>query len=296
MWEPVLAMDGATLATVAVKALAYLASLGAAGSALALAAFSTLDGETVRMVRRLGLAGALTAGLASAATVPMGAVYLAGGWWAGAADPVLTGMVMASPVGDSLAVRVAGLAVVAVYFFSATAPRLVAVAGAGIVCASFALRGHVLAEPRVILAALVTAHLLGLAFWIGALAPLHRLAGRADPVRAGTVAAEFGRRAVWVVPALAVAGVGLLALLAGNPLDALARTYGRLLAVKLAVFLLLLGLAAFNRLRLTPALLAGDAGAGVRLRQSIGLELAAVMAILAATAFLTTIASPDAEG
>ena len=295
MWEAVLAMDAATVATVAIKALACLASLGAAGSALALSAFSTLDGETVRMVRRLGLAGAVTAGLASAALVPMGAVYLAGGSWAAAADPALTGMVMSSPVGESLVVLVTGLVVVAVSFLLRTVPRFVAVAGACIVCASFALRGHVLAEPRLILAALVTAHLLGLAFWIGAFAPLHRLAGRADPIRAGAAAAEFGRRALWVVPALAVAGVGLLVLLAGNPLDALAHPYGRLLAVKLAVFVLLLALAAFNKLRLTPALLAGDAWAGVRLRRSIRLELAAVMAILATTAVLTTVASPDVE-
>ena len=248
------------------------------------------------MVGRLGLGCAFTAGLASAALIAVGAIYLAGGSWAGAADPVLTGMVAASPVGESLGVRIAGLAVVAVLFISGRAPRIAAVAGAGIVCASFAFRGHVLAEPRVILGALVTAHLLGLAFWIGAFAPLHRLAGHADPIRAGTAAAEFGRRALWVVPALAVAGATLLVLLTGNPLDAVETTYGRLLGVKLAVFLLLLGLAAFNRLRLTPALLAGDAGAGVRLRRSIGVEFAAVLIILATTAILTTIASPDMEG
>ena len=289
-------MDGATLATVVVKALAYLASLTAAGSALVLANLTKLDRDTRRMVGRLGLGCAFTAGLASAALIPAGAIYLAGGSWAGAADPVLTGMVAASPVGESLGVRIAGLAVVAVLFIWGRAPRIVAVAGAGIVCASFAFRGHVLAEPRVILGALVTAHLLGLAFWIGAFAPLHRLAGHADPIRAGTAAAEFGRRALWVVPALAVAGATLLVLLTGNPLDAVETTYGRLLAVKLAVFVLLLGLAAFNRLRLTPALLAGDAGAGVRLRRSIGLEFAAVLIILATTAILTTIASPDMEG
>ena len=248
------------------------------------------------MVGRLGLGCAFTAGLATAALIAVGAIYLAGGSWAGAADPVLTGMVAASPVGESLGVRIAGLAVVAVLFISGKAPRIVAVAGAGIVCASFAFRGHVLAEPRVILGALVTAHLLGLAFWIGAFAPLHRLAGHADPIRAGTAAAELGRRALWVVPALAVAGATLLVLLTGNPLDAVETTYGRLLGVKLAVFLLLLGLAAFNRLRLTPALLAGDAGAGVRLRRSIGVEFAAVLIILATTAILTTIASPDMEG
>lgn len=296
MWQSVLDMDGTTLATVAVKALAYLASLGAAGSALVLAWPSAFDDDIRRMVRRLGLAGALVAGVASAALIPLAAVYLAGGVWTGATHPTLVGMVAAGPAGESLVVRVAGLVVVGALFVSRRVPRSVAVAGATIVCASFAFRGHVLAEPRVMLGALLTAHLLGLAFWIGALAPLHRVAARADPTRAGRAAAEFGRRALRVVPALAVAGAGMLVLLAGNPLDALASEYGRFLAVKLALFVLLLGLAAFNKLRLTPALLAGDAGAGSLLRRSIRLEFAAVSAILATTAILTTIASPDPQG
>lgn len=79
MWQSVLAMDGPTLATVAAKTLAYIASLAAAGSALPLAGFSTLDRDTTRMVRRVGLAGAIMAALASAALVPIGAIYLAGG-------------------------------------------------------------------------------------------------------------------------------------------------------------------------------------------------------------------------
>lgn len=295
MWQPVLAMDAATLATVAVKALAYLAALTTAGSALALASLSRLDAGTTRMVRRLGLAGAFAAGAASAALVPMGAVYLAGGSWGGATDPTLVGMVAGSPVGEGLVVRLAGLAVLAVFFISGRVPGLVALAGAGIVCGSFAFRGHVLAEPRAVLGALLTAHLLGLAFWVGAFAPLHRMASRVDPMHAGRAAAEFGRRALWIVPALAVVGGALLVLLAGNPLDALATPYGRLLVVKIAIFLMLLGLAGFNRLRLTPALLAGDAGAAVRLRQSIGLELAAVLVILATTATLTTVTSPGME-
>lgn len=296
MWQPVLAMDGATLATVAVKAFAYLASLMSAGSALIVASLSALDGDTRRMVCRLGLAGAILAGVASAALIPLAAAYLAGGSWAGAVDPTLNGMVLEGPAGNSLAVHMAGLAVIAGFFIAAKAPRFFAFAGAAVVCASFAFRGHVLTEPRVLLAALVTVHLLGLAFWVGALAPLHRMAGRADPVRAGTAAREFGRRALWVVLALAMAGGVLLVLLTGNPLDALASPYGRLFAVKLALFAALLGLAAVNKLRLVPALLAGDAGAAARLRRSIGLEFAAVSAILVTTATLTTIAFPDMVG
>ena len=286
-------MDAPTLASVAVKALAYLAALAAAGSALYLVTFTMLDVETRQAVRRLGLASACVAALTVLALVPMGAIFLAGGW-PGAFDPVLTRMVVQSPFGESLIVRMVGLALVALCFVGCRSARPAAVLGAVTICASFAFRGHVLAEPRLLLGALLTVHLLGLAFWIGAFAPLFRLARQGDPMRAGALADAFGRRAVWVVSALALAGAGLLVLLTGNPLDVLALPYGQFLAIKVSVFVLLLGLAAFNRFRLTPALLAGDSRAGARLRRSIACEVAAVCAIALTTATLTTVSSPEA--
>ena len=288
-------MDAATLASVAVKALAYLASLTAAGSALFLVTFSMPDAETRKAVCRLGIASACAAALATLALVPMGAVFLAGGW-PGAFDPMLTRMVAQSPIGESVMIRVVGLALVALFFVRLEIARPVAILGALTVCMSFAFRGHVLTEPRLVLGVLLTAHLLGLAFWVGAFAPLFRLARQGDPRRAGTIADAFGRRAVWVVAVLAAAGAGLLVLLTGNPLGALALPYGQFLAIKVSVFVLLLGLAAFNRLRLTPALLAGDSRAGVRLQRSIACEVAAVCVIALTTATLTTVSSPEALG
>ena len=97
------------------------------------------------------------------------------------------------------------------------------------------------------------------------------------------------------MPALAVAGVALFVLLTGDPLAALGTPYGWILAVKLLLFTLLLGLAALNKYRLTPALQMGTLRAGGHLRRSIRLEAAAVLAILATTATLTTVAAPDME-
>ncbi len=293
MWQSLLSLDATAVASVAVKALAYLASLTAAGSALFLVTFSALDAETRKAVCRLGLAGACAAALATLALVPLGAVFLAGGW-SGALDPMLTRMVAQSPIGESVVVRIIGLALVAIFFVGRRIANPAALLGALTVCASFAFRGHVLAEPRLVLGILLTAHLLGLAFWIGAFAPLFRLARQGDPMRAGALADAFGRRAVGVVAVLAAAGAGLLVLLTGNPLGALALPYGQFLAIKVSVFVLLLGLAAFNRFRLTPALLAGDSRAGARLQRSIGCEVAVVCVIALTTATLTTVSSPEA--
>jgi len=288
-------MDGPTALWIGAKALAYLASLTAAGSALVFVTVAAWDSETLRALRRLGIASACVSVVASASLVPMNAIFLAGGSWAGGLDPVLSSMLVAGPLGEGLAARVAGLALLAI-FFGSRAPKAVGLAGAALVCISFAMRGHVLAEPRALLAVLLTAHLLGIAFWVAALFALHRMTRLQDSGRVGVAAREFGQKALGVVAGLTLAGVGLLLLLAGNPLNTLATPYGRLLAVKLAIFLLLLGLAAFNRLRLTPALESGDASALARLRRSIEIEAAAVAAILLTTSTLTTLTSPEAAG
>ena len=63
-------------------------------------------------------------------------------------------------------------------------------------------------------------------------------------------------------------------------------------ALKLAAFTALIGLAAFNKLRLTPGLLRQDPDAAQGLRRSIVLEVALVALILLITAMLTTISAP----
>ncbi|MXY16521.1 MAG: hypothetical protein F4Y57_05860, partial [Acidobacteria bacterium] len=226
--------------------------------------------------------------------LPVRASFLMGGTAAGAFDPAIVGMVAGSPVGTSLWARLAGLVLLCLVVVERPAVRFAAGLGAVLVCGSFALRGHSLEEPRLVLGGLVTLHLLGLGFWIGIFHPLHRLAGR-DAQAAGALAAAFSRRAVCIVPAIAAAGAALFVIMTGDPAAALGTPYGQLLAVKLALFALLLGLAAINKYRLTPALRTGVPRAGAHLRRAIRLEVVAVLAILATTATLTTLFSPGME-
>ena len=104
-----------------------------------------------------------------------------------------------------------------------------------------------------VLAALVTAHILGLAFWVGAFVPLYRPAGRGPLHDAGRLANDFGHTALWVVVGLAVAGLSTFVLLTGGGARTLATPYGQFCALKLGLFCAVLGLAARNKLRLTPA-------------------------------------------
>ena len=299
MLAVLLDFDRMTAVEILLEAVTSAACLAAAGSAITLLTMTRLDDAGARTAGRLAAAGAAVAAGASLLRIPVRASFLMGGSLAGAFDPAIVGMVVESPLGASLGVRLAGLALVSLFSLAALnrprvrpGARLAGSVGAVLVCASFALRGHSLDEPRLVLGALVTLHVTGVAFWVGAFAPLHRLAGT-DARAAGALAAEFGAWAVWVVPALAAAGAALFVTLTGDPVAALDTPYGRLLAVKLTLFAPLLGLAAFNRYRLTPALRTGDPRAGARLRRSIRFEAFAVLAILVTTAALTTVASPE---
>lgn len=145
------------------------------------------------------------------------------------------------------------------------------------------------------LAALISLHILGLAFWIGALAPIYRLSGNPEGTVAGQVSQDFGRLAVWVVGGLTLAGGVTLWLLTGNLLNSFFTPYGQFIAIKLGVFVGIIGLAAWNKLRLTPALLRQEQGAGRNLRQSIRAEALLVALVLLTTAVLTTVSVPEPQ-
>ena len=137
---------------------------------------------------------------------------------------------------------------------------------------------------------LVTLHVLGISFWIGALWPLRQaFSNIAELGVAGRLAHQFGRQAAWVVGGLVFAGLVLTFLIIGLPTAIFTTQYGLTLLVKLAIVAVLLGLAAANKIRFVPAIQAGDASAAMRLRRSIAWEMLAFAIILTIAAVLTTI-------
>lgn len=129
---------------------------------------------------------------------------------------------------------------------------------------------------------------------MGALAPLDLVARDGNASRIAAVAERFSAVAVFVVAGLILAAAPLLWLLLGGFAELWRSSYGRCIALKLAFVAGLLSLAAFNKLRLTPRLRAGDADAVRSLRTSIRLEMWLGIMVLAVTATLTTIAGPPA--
>ncbi|HEY0918783.1 copper resistance D family protein, partial [Devosia sp.] len=154
-------------------------------------------------------------------------------------------------------------------------------AGVGL---ALAATGHAgAAEPQWLTRPAVFLHAAGIAFWAGALPALatllrHRSAEAAAALRRFSLAAPFA-----VLP-LIVAGATLALVQVRAPEALVATAYGRVLMVKLALLVVLFGLAAFNRWRLTRPALAGEGAATRTLVRVIAVEAVLIVAVLGAVA------------
>lgn len=278
---------------VAVRALAFIAALQAAGAPLFLWLFGSdlsRAGPSVAALARRSAWFALLATAASQAMVPAQLV----GNLRGVFDAPLQLALLASDVGTANAIRLLGLAMIVYGSLKSTRDRAaIALIGATLAVASFAFMGHTATDDgRWYLAALLIVHLSIVAFWFGSLLPLD-IVGRHESVQTnGAVVERFSVTAVWLVPFIFVAGFAMsLALLPS--FSALWTPYGTLLLAKIAGFAVLMGFASVNKWRFGPALAAGDTGALRGLRLSIRTEWTLIAGILAVTATMTALFSPD---
>ena len=127
--------------------------------------------------------------------------------------------------------------------------RLPAIAGFASIAlaASFALTGHTQAIEQPGLAPWAAGlHVLIAAIWIAAPVTLRPHATLSDQVVLTRVE-RFSRVALFIVPVLFAIGVWLAVLLAGSVNALLTSAYGQLLAAKLAIASVALGLGAYNK-------------------------------------------------
>lgn len=148
---------------------------------------------------------------------------------------------------------------------------------------ALAASGHAsTAPPQWLTRPMVFLHGAGVAFWIGALAPLAAMARRPTAPLLD-ILNRFSRVAVPAVAALALTGLGLAAVQLGSVRALTGTSYGLLLSIKLLLVAGLLCLAALNRFRLTPRLAANPLNTRALVR-SIVLECVLAMGILAVVA------------
>ncbi len=281
-------IDGVWLA---VRAGSYLLVLQATGTLIFLVLFRRhfrgTDAEVARMARRCAL-GALCV---CALQLLLEPAYMAGEA-GGLMDAGLQQLVLRSRA--TLATGLRAAAMICVILASAGTARgaVPTIAAICLVPASFLVVGHTLtATPRALLAPLLGWHVLVASFWLGALWPLRRLTRTLEPLPLAALLAHFSSLALKVVPLLALAGAAMACLLLPG-VAALATPYGWLVCAKALLFAGLMGLAALNRLRLTPRLARGSPEAARLLRRSLTAEYVLIGAVLVATAALTGLYSP----
>ncbi|MDO1559543.1 copper homeostasis membrane protein CopD [Brevundimonas sp. 2R-24] len=260
-----------------------------------------------RRLDRLSMVGALGV-MAGAAALLMLTVAGMGGGFASLGDaPLWRAVLLETDFGRVWIARLVlagGLVGVTMGLSERPSPaRRVALGLAGLLLLSVALTGHATSHdgPMGLLHRATDAvHLLAAGVWIGALPPLLFLlsAARRD-VGASTHAArrlrEFHGIGLIAVAALVASGLVNSALLVSDFPALIGSPYGRVLAVKLCLFLGMLALAASNRWRAAPRLdHAVDKGGDIRapihlLRRQIRMELVISLLVLGAVAVLGTL-------
>jgi putative copper export protein len=135
-------------------------------------------------------------------------------------------------------------------------------------------------------------HVAAVAFWFGALLPLHAIASAEPAQVAGATIARFSRTALRSVPLIFVCGL-LLSVLLIRSFAELRTPYGGIVVGKAVAFGALMALAAANKWRYGPRIAAGDAAAAATFKRTAAAEWALIAAVLVATALLTTLYAPE---
>lgn len=243
------------------RAVAYVAILGSAGAVLVGTALHrehepTPVGRWVTILGGLGL-------LAVLLQVPVQASLASGQGLGAIAEEGVLGLALADGVGWSLAVT--GLGLLALLVTSGlpfrTHTRRLALAGATLAPLGLVLTGHTRTMSPAVAGYLAdAAHVVAGAVWLGGLgallAALRRRRAEGDVAGAADAVARFSAWAGAVVAVVVAAGLVLTWIEVGSVSALTSTTYGRYLMAKVAVALLVIAGAAWNRFRLVPAVVA----------------------------------------
>ena len=278
---------------IGLRAVAFVALFQAAGTAIFLAIYNRGLGReqvaTLLTVARVAALVGLTAAVAHYVLTP---ARMAGDFGS-TFDPSLESLLLRSDSGTAHIVRLVGLTVLLLALDRASVWHLrAATVGAALALGSFALMGHTVIHPqRWALAPLLLVHVGVVAFWMGGLTGLY-VDVRGAGVRAGALVARFSADATWLVPDVFVAGL-LMGVLFVRSFAELATPYGAMVLGKSAAFAVLMALAARNKWRFGPRLLAGEEAAVTGLRRTIVAEWLIIALVLVATAAMTSLFAPE---
>lgn len=274
----------------------YGTMLLAAGAALFIVGMS-VPAQVESSVYRMGKLSAIIAAISYVLALGFGGAEMMLGGPGAIFSGAAWSQAMSSTLAPSAFVGIPGLLILAFAFSKGpegkSTPLLLL--GSVIAVGSFLVTGHAATAPPVwLMAPVVAVHLFCAAFWIAALYPLAKTTQVATIQESGAVMTQFSERAVWSVGALFVSGAIITWNQVEGPANMLTTDYGWRLTAKLVVFFALLGLAAMNKMVLTPALEKADPAAAPKLRRSINFEYLAMILIIGAAVSLTLVTPPRA--
>ncbi|MEM6497168.1 MAG: CopD family protein [Pseudomonadota bacterium] len=273
--------------SVFLRTLVYIATIAVAGSVLVRATLALPGAD--RMLKRQIAFGVVLLCVCEPIRYAAFQLSIAQGDWAMAFDPAMRWMGAETPLGQAAAVRLIGAAVVV----SGLWWRPLALVGALLIVSSYLVEGHTVAsDSRLLLAALLFLHLAIAHWWIGALLPLRAIVSGTNNDAIVRSIEGFGRKAVFAVAALLLAGLTMLDELVECQFDA-SSSYQQGFLLKLLGFALIIAIAGLNKMMWTPLLVQDPQRGRDGLRSSINIELAVAAAILFATAVATS--SPPVE-
>ena len=274
------------------RVILYTAVLLSAGSALllllvpwpaTLQASVRRQGRVAAMAAAFAFVGALAFGGADIVDAGKGALFAAATWHAALASTFATSALIGIPG-----------AALALWAFSQTKawPLWSALL---LLLVSFLVTGHAAtAAPVWFAAANIGLHLAGAGFWFAAFWPMIGATKTMPQEAVGRVMGQFSTRALWFVLLVLASGVAVSWIQLRSIAGLFSTDYGYRLIVKIALVLLVLAMAAFNKFKLTPALDRDTTGAAARMARSIRFESAVMLLIVVAAASLTLVTPPRA--
>jgi putative copper export protein len=281
------------LLSVALRAMGFIGLFQAGGAAIFVYLFHVRMLRSGALVRKIGFWSAILGIVLLVAHQQMEAARMAADF-SGLFDPHMRSLAWRGNAGIQVLVQVLGLSAIATGLTAQrTAARTLALIGTVIIAGAAGLSGHTSVHAqRAVLAPLLGLHVLLGCFWFGALLPLIFCCRRESTDDAVSILNAFSNVAGPLVPCIGLAGLVMAQTLLGETAQ-WHTTYAALLLTKMAVFVVLLGFAAWNRWRAVPRMRTADAAsASLWLRRSIAMEYGLMLGVLGVTAVMTTFYSP----
>jgi copper resistance protein D len=263
-----------------------------------------------RWLRRVLLLAAVVSLLSAIAWLLVQSAIMGDGWASGLSGETLTAVLFQTEFGRMWAGRlvVTVLVIIVLVFYvrrSRTAGAL-GVAGLSLLLvASLAGTGHAMMDSgvdRIIDISVQAVHLLAVSVWLGGLVPLgyllHSALQKPDAswlAVARSALPRYSHVGMAAVSLLTLTGIFMSSLLVGGIAGLFQTIYGQLLLAKIALFLIMVGVAVFNRVILLPKAVAATSHAAFaavsmgNLWRNVVLEQALAILVLAVVSVLGTV-------